>query len=83
LYLQVLQIIVMDEDLISFQDKVIGVAQIPLKTVSAIACCMPRACTDLFSSRVVFSCDSWKFNTVPSGSLPVSKPAWHRHPSRW
>jgi hypothetical protein len=32
--LQVLQIIVMDEDLVSFQDKVIGVAQIPLKTVS-------------------------------------------------
>jgi hypothetical protein len=35
--LQVLQIIVMDEDLVSSQDKVIGVAQIPLKTVSTQA----------------------------------------------
>ncbi|WIA41914.1 hypothetical protein OEZ86_009229 [Tetradesmus obliquus] len=37
---QVLQIIVMDADLVSFQDKVIGVAQIPLKTAACTA--MPR-----------------------------------------
>lgn len=33
--MQVLQIIVMDADIVSSQDKVIGVAQVPLKTVSA------------------------------------------------
>uniref|UniRef100_A0A383W4N2 C2 domain-containing protein n=1 Tax=Tetradesmus obliquus TaxID=3088 RepID=A0A383W4N2_TETOB len=37
---QVLQIIVMDADLVSSQDKVIGVAQIPLKTAACTA--MPR-----------------------------------------
>lgn len=30
---QVLQVIVMDEDLISFQNKVMGVAQVPLREV--------------------------------------------------
>jgi hypothetical protein len=43
--LQVLQIIVMDEDLVSFQDKVIGVAQIPLKTVSATGYAHMKGCT--------------------------------------
>ncbi|KAF8058352.1 aidA [Scenedesmus sp. PABB004] len=37
---QVLQVIVMDEDLFSFTSKVIGVAQMPLKTSAAVA--MPR-----------------------------------------
>eukprot|EP00878_Enallax_costatus_P000530 GHUV01000625.1.p1 GENE.GHUV01000625.1~~GHUV01000625.1.p1 ORF type:complete len:924 (+),score=332.66 GHUV01000625.1:261-3032(+) len=37
---QVLQIIVMDEDLMSFQNKVIGVAQVPMKQSACVA--MPR-----------------------------------------
>ncbi|KAF6259938.1 hypothetical protein COO60DRAFT_1700585 [Scenedesmus sp. NREL 46B-D3] len=37
---QVLQIIVMDADIVSSQDKVIGVAQVPLKTAACVA--MPR-----------------------------------------
>jgi hypothetical protein len=37
---QVLQVIVMDEDLLSFQNKVIGVAQVPMKQSACVA--MPR-----------------------------------------
>lgn len=40
---QVLQLIVIDEDLVSFQKKVMGIAQVPLKQVCAVAAAVNTA----------------------------------------